>query len=692
MGTDPRARSKRRSTATLALATALILATSIGVPSTRAATGLAPPMISVWGAGCLVTDTGTPACWGEFNNPDVGPIHIPPTPPPGQFRLIQAGSGFMCGLKMDDSLACFGDLSTVLQAPSGTFRDVDAGHDKACVIDEDGEASCWDDYLDGEPFVEPPAPGPFEAVTVASTHACGLQANGDLKCWGPSQFGEAPDSLAGDFVSVDAGLGFTCTLDSAGAIGCFGDSNEGVFDGFSAAGPFVQIATGERHLCAIKTDGTLACWGHFPKGPLVPPPGQFVALGVGDRQACAIRIDDAVICWGVPPDHPGLPEMQSDPPPPAILDRPYSWQFHPLLQYPAQTVEVAEGSLPPGLTLTTDGLLSGTPTTTGSWPLTVQASNGIGPVITQTFDLVVNAIPVFRIAGLDRYATSVQATAHWIPGITNVIVASGENYPDGLAAGASAGGHHLAMLLVRRNSIPAVVAAELDRLDPLTIYVVGGPASVSPAVENALRAYASSGVVRLAGADRYGTAVAVSQQFGLQGTVYVAAGMSFPDALAGAAAAGAHHAPLLLVPRDVLPAAVRQEILRLSTTKIIILGGTGVVSAQVEAALRQLAPSVTRIAGADRYETAVKLSSTTWGAGNHHVFIASGTTFPDALVGGAYAGERDAPLLLVPATHMPANVAAEILRLGVDDATIFGGTGVVSQAVENALLDLVAWD
>jgi putative cell wall-binding protein len=298
---------------------------------------------------------------------------------------------------------------------------------------------------------------------------------------------------------------------------------------------------------------------------------------------------------------------------------------------------------------------------------------------------------VFRIAGPDRYATSVAATATWSPGYWGLIVASGENFPDGLAAGVAAGGRPLPMLLVRRDSIPPVVAAELDRLDPATIYVAGGPASVSTAVENALNAYATTGVVkRLGGADRYGTAVAISEEFGqMQGTMYVAAGMSFPDALAGAGAAGTAHAPLLLVPKDSLPDTVRQEILRLLTTKIVLLGGTGVVSAQVEAELNQLAP-VTRIAGADRYQTAVNLSAATWPTANHHVFIASGTTFPDGLVGGAVAGERGSPLLLVPPTHLPANVAAEIERLGPDDVTIFGGTGVVSQAVEDALVELLA--
>lgn len=40
------------------------------------------------------------------------------------------------------------------------------------------------------------------------------------------------------------------------------------------------------------------------------------------------------------------------------------------------TTSVTSGSLPPGLSLGTDGVLSGTPTTPGSYTFTVRADNG----------------------------------------------------------------------------------------------------------------------------------------------------------------------------------------------------------------------------------------------------------------------------------------------------------------------------
>jgi putative cell wall-binding protein len=67
--------------------------------------------------------------------------------------------------------------------------------------------------------------------------------------------------------------------------------------------------------------------------------------------------------------------------------------------------------------------------------------------------------------------------------------------------------------------------------------------------------------------------------------VYVATGVGFPDALAGAAAAASLGSPILLLPESGLPATVVAEILRLGAGEIVILGGTAVITVSVESAL-----------------------------------------------------------------------------------------------------------
>ncbi|MFD5215738.1 cell wall-binding repeat-containing protein, partial [Microbacterium sp. NPDC058345] len=70
--------------------------------------------------------------------------------------------------------------------------------------------------------------------------------------------------------------------------------------------------------------------------------------------------------------------------------------------------------------------------------------------------------------------------------------------------------------------------------------------------------------------------------------VYVANGMDFPDALAGAAAAGTLGGPVLLTSQSALPSSVKSELSRLAPKRVVVLGGTGVVSATVESAIGAL--------------------------------------------------------------------------------------------------------
>jgi putative cell wall-binding protein len=215
---------------------------------------------------------------------------------------------------------------------------------------------------------------------------------------------------------------------------------------------------------------------------------------------------------------------------------------------------------------------------------------------------------------------------------------------------------------------------------------VGGTSIVSDGVLAALRAYATSGsVTRLAGANRYATAAAISRDTFATGVpvAYVATGTNFPDALAGVAAAGSGGGPVLLTDPGQLPGATAAELGRLRPGRIVVLGGTAMVSDGVVAVLRGYATSgrVDRLFGANRYATAVDVSSSTFGS-SEVAFIATGTNFPDALGGGAVAGGIPGPLLLVPGTSVPADVASELRRLGPDRVVILGGTSVVSASVQ----------
>lgn len=199
--------------------------------------------------------------------------------------------------------------------------------------------------------------------------------------------------------------------------------------------------------------------------------------------------------------------------------------------------------------------------------------------------------PVERVAGVDRYATAAAVSALAFPdGAPVVYVAAGTDFADALAGGSAAAAAGGPVLLVRPDSVPPATAAELSRLAPASIVILGGTSAVEAAVESALSQYAP--VRRIGGGDRYETASLVSQDAFPNGaaTVYVAIGTNFPDGLGGAAAAGAAGGPVLLIAPEALPNVTRDELVRLAPDLIVVLGGPGVVTTGVETTLQQLFP------------------------------------------------------------------------------------------------------
>lgn len=194
---------------------------------------------------------------------------------------------------------------------------------------------------------------------------------------------------------------------------------------------------------------------------------------------------------------------------------------------------------------------------------------------------------------------------------------------------------------------------------------------------------APAAIDRLSGDDRYATAAAVSRDNFAAGvaTVYVANGLDYPDALAGAPRAAADGSPILLVQQTALPAVVKTELNRLRPGRIVILGGSGVVSDAVANELRAYTSgSVTRLSGADRYATAAAVAAT-FGSGVDVAYVASGLTYPDALAGAPVAGSGKDPVLLVRGERLDTPVAGALRTLRPKRIVILGGAGAVSESI-----------
>ncbi len=336
------------------------------------------------------------------------------------------------------------------------------------------------------------------------------------------------------------------------------------------------------------------------------------------------------------------------------------------------------------------GLNGGSPAPEGLYDLTVSASDSWGNTpVSREATVILDRHPQDRLAGPDRFSTAAAiSSATFDPGVSIVYVATGTNFPDALAGAAAAGKAGAPVLLVGPTSIPTPTATELTRLAPGRIVVLGGSGVVSDTVLTGLKAYTSGSVTRLAGPDRFSTAAAISSATFDPGVsiVYVATGTNFPDALAGAAAAGKAGAPVLLVGPTSIPTPTATELTRLAPGRIVVLGGSGVVSDTVLTGLKAYTSgSVTRLAGPDRFSTAAAISSATFDPGVSIVYVATGTNFPDALAGAAAAGKAGAPVLLVGPTSIPTPTATELTRLAPGRIVVLGGSGVVSDTVKLTL-------
>ena len=320
----------------------------------------------------------------------------------------------------------------------------------------------------------------------------------------------------------------------------------------------------------------------------------------------------------------------------------------------------------------------------------------------------------FRLAGTNRYATAVAVSQDLVCGPTEtpdqceglggvdapvetVFVASGTDFPDALGAGPLASGLGPLLLVPPTGTVPSVVKAELSRIDPSDIVIFGGTGAVSSGVATQLAAYGS--ISRIAGANRWDTAAQTALQnddilrqqdtdddgtpddLGTQ-VIVLASGEGFADALSGGGAAANNWGSLLLTAKGSLPTATKNALQTIKPPKVIILGGTGVVSTTVENAVKAAVPAsvVKRAAGADRFGTAIAVSKEVFTVSSpaNELFLVNGYNFPDALASAPSAGFWGAATLLTKTTCVTSGTRTEASRLDPQRVTAFGGTAVVS--------------
>lgn len=189
---------------------------------------------------------------------------------------------------------------------------------------------------------------------------------------------------------------------------------------------------------------------------------------------------------------------------------------------------------------------------------------------------------------------------------------------------------------------------------------------------------------RLAGADRYRTAVRISQEGWKESdTVILVRGDDFADALCAGPLAKMYNAPILFTEKYRLNSYILDEIKRLQADNVIIIGGYGAISRNIDETLDvEGIGEIERIYGDDRYETSVKIAQR---MGSKEVALATGLDYADALSISTVAAQKGFSILLTNPDSMPDIVKQHLKNYKIEKTYVIGGQGAVSKDIENQI-------
>lgn len=198
---------------------------------------------------------------------------------------------------------------------------------------------------------------------------------------------------------------------------------------------------------------------------------------------------------------------------------------------------------------------------------------------------------------------------------------------------------------------------------------------------------------RVYGSNRYHTSFAIADalktDIGIKkyGSVIIASGTGFPDALAGSYLASVLGAPILMAnPNGTNINDIKAYVLEnmFSDGMVYILGGTGAVPAVVETSLKDCGYQVKRLSGKNRYATNIAILDEAIDKGGDlsQILVCTGNNFADSLSASA----TGLPILLVNnQTGKLTEEQIEFLRAAkskIDTCYVIGGIGAVPQSLE----------
>ena len=305
------------------------------------------------------------------------------------------------------------------------------------------------------------------------------------------------------------------------------------------------------------------------------------------------------------------------------------------------------------------------------------------------------------VAGEDRFTTAVEVSKQLVGEneTANAVVLVGEDaIVDGLAAAPLAKKVEAPILLTKANQLPEATEKEMLRvlgnnLSNKTVYLVGGEARISKELEAKI-AKLGVKVERLAGDTRFETSLKIAEKVTSGATVdtaFVVGGNGEADAMSISAYAAKKEAPIVVVDKN----EVSEEAMELLEGKNIeIIGGTGVVSEEVEAQLKEMVKedstqdnTVVRLAGNTRQETNAKVinahySNPTVALIAKDGYVGGNGKLIDALTAAPLAAEMNAPIILTTNELTKEQADVVEVKLSTVEKLVQVGKGIADAAIK----------
>lgn len=285
-----------------------------------------------------------------------------------------------------------------------------------------------------------------------------------------------------------------------------------------------------------------------------------------------------------------------------------------------------------------------------------------------------------RLAGSDRYETA-YAVAEQMKlnkgesKFKNVVVASGDNYPDALSGNYLAFTKNAPMLLTNQYEVDNTAEYIKNSIEPNgTVYILGQTSAVPASLEQKLRGI---NIKRIGGSDRFETNLLILKEARVHGEeLIVCSGLNFPDAVSASAA----NRPILLAD-DKLSVSQKNYLSTIDPLKVYFIGGDKAVPKEVR---DEFTGNTVRLAGSDRFETSRLIAENLFPSHQDRVILASGLNFPDALVGGAFNQDTRVPVLLVGPDFADAyNAKKFVSENGTKSLILLGGKLSISDEIAN---------